>query len=753
MLNSKNKKIYNKYKGDESNCQKEFEELDEKGIKPFLNKVSANEGDLANEQFFKVGDFSYIYDIVYTLCGKAIALQEKLFKKYTRTLANYLANIVKSALEKSLSQHNYAFLRCWIAEWNKYSIIVKGLSYLFMYLNNHYVVNRRCKTLLRHGFILYRESIYDSFYHTVSRCVMILLQNERDGKAQDRDLIKKSLSIFVELNARIDEENFLSLYENDFQKELLIETDRYYKVMAREWIAKDTFSDYLKRVESILKWEKTLSDAVFDSVSKSPLIECIQQELICNLLETLFNKSRGMKYILDNVVVGDLDRVYRIFSKIREEMLPVSKFLENYITELGNKIVVEARRKEYAEGSFITDIILLNSKYSDITEKYFSNSAICRRAIREAFTNFINAGDGTSKLLAEFTNSVLSSKYSAANITDSMLDGIVRIYGYLRDKDIFENSYTVYLSHRLLNNYSNSEQSERNMIAKLRIEGGYHWTTNLEKMLKDMQLSMEFQGEFSSMLNRRKEMHEEDIDLHVKICTIGCWPITDSNRCHVPPGLKKICNKFREFYKHSYSGRQLRWNWKHGESEVLVHFNEKVSKILITTSYQMLILLMFNSKDVYTFSEISETTNIPETDLQINLLSLCHPQVKVLLKKPNIKKITPDDRFRINDDYSSKLYRTKIPQMKSSSLQKKESEREMERVEKQRSHQVDACIVRIMKGRLEIKHQLLIADVVRQLTPRFIPTIPLIKARIASLIEQEYITRNLDKRNIYNYVA
>lgn len=54
---------------------------------------------------------------------------------------------------------------------------------------------------------------------------------------------------------------------------------------------------------------------------------------------------------------------------------------------------------------------------------------------------------------------------------------------------------------------------------------------------------------------------------------------------------------------------------------------------------------------------------------------------------------------------------------------------------------VEAAIVRVLKGRQQILHNELVAEVCNHLAPRFVPSPALIKHRIEVLIEREYIQR------------
>merc|ERR1719166_608931 len=98
---------------------------------------------------------------------------------------------------------------------------------------------------------------------------------------------------------------------------------------------------------------------------------------------------------------------------------------------------------------------------------------------------------------------------------EKTMDNVVTLYGYIRDKDIFERDYQTYLSHRLLQDLSESEHAEKSMIGKLKTESGYHWTSKLEDMFKDIQRSKELMVEF----NKRGDDFE--CKLNVSVCTTG----------------------------------------------------------------------------------------------------------------------------------------------------------------------------------------------------------------------------------------
>jgi cullin 3 len=74
-------------------------------------------------------------------------------------------------------------------------------------------------------------------------------------------------------------------------------------------------------------------------------------------------------------------------------------------------------------------------------------------------------------------------------------------------------------------------------------------------------------------------------------------------------------------------------------------------------------------------------------------------------------------------------------------------------VDKDRSHMVEATIVKVMKARRKLEHNALIAEATKILSQKFNPDPSMIKKRIESLIEREYMERDTDDRRFYKYIA
>jgi len=171
---------------------------------------------------------------------------------------------------------------------------------------------------------------------------------------------------------------------------------------------------------------------------------------------------------------------------------------------------------------------------------------------------------------------------------------------------------------------------------------------------------------------------------------------------------------------------------------------------LSVSLFQSLVLLLFNDSQSLNYKDILEATGLEEKELKRTLLSLACAKARVLNKFPKTKEIEENSTYEFNRDFTHKLYRIKV-----NLIQLKETPEEQqsttERVFQDRQYQIDAAIVRIMKTRKTMSHTMLLSEVYSQ--SKFPLTSTDMKKRIESLIEREYLERDKNNTNVYNYLA
>ena len=268
-----------------------------------------------------------------------------------------------------------------------------------------------------------------------------------------------------------------------------------------------------------------------------------------------------------------------------------------------------------------------------------------------------------------------------------------------------------------MNQKSASDDSEKMMISKLKSECGCQFTSKLEGMFKDMTLSNTINEEFrSNVMGNSKNL--AGVDLSVRVLTTGFWPGQNApppiNLPRVPASAFDV---FKNFYLGKHSGRILTLQPSAGNADLNAFFFGKKKDgddeegaaggssegakpkkhILCVNTYQMVLLLMFNTRDRITYEEMKEETMIPDRELTRALqpLSVGKATQRILIKTPKSKEIEPSHTFHVNDAFSSAFHRVKIQQ---ASARQGEAEPERnetrKKVDEDRKHEIEACIVR-----------------------------------------------------------
>jgi cullin 3 len=192
-----------------------------------------------------------------------------------------------------------------------------------------------------------------------------------------------------------------------------------------------------------------------------------------------------------------------------------------------------------------------------------------------------------------------------------VLEKTTIIFRYIADKDVFERYYKGHLAKRLLQGRSVSDDAERGMLAKLKVECGYQFTHKLEGMFHDMKLSVDTMHAYQGHLAKTTVitcnncpyvflvivvvLQAPEINISVTVLTSTFWPVTQGGlTCTLPPELDRACRSFEQFYFSRHSGRRLTWQPSLGNADVRVTFKAKTHEINVST-FALVILLLFQS--------------------------------------------------------------------------------------------------------------------------------------------------------------
>jgi len=749
------------------------------GLNAFLDRVEAcNETEMQNRPN-PVDEMTEIIDIVFQMCiqREPNNYSEQVYVKVQETTRQYFQEHFIPALRENKTKSPFHFLDEMAKRYKQCQFTVGGMHRMFNYLNRYHVPNSDGLYLLReNGYNVFKETVYDLFKNDLRDAILHFIKMDRDDNIVNRNLLKDCVWIFVGLGHELrtayatGHNAELGIYTDDFETAMIQQTAEYYAVASDKWLQQRSTPEYLAQIEKVQEEELTrINSYLQPAASEAKVMKTLRKSLLSNPQERLLDQDSGLIRMLDEQSSADLARLYRLFKDVDNGITPIANSFRQYITTLGYDYIDKAKEQEgNAKGknqkstlNLIEKIIKLHERFHNHTIHDFQSDQLLSRALKDAFEEFINKTNYVVRYLAKYAHSFMIKGGPSEGLQDTdkeeQMTHIQMIYGYIRDKDVFEREYQLYLSHRLLNNQSSSDAMEQKMIGLLKAECGYHWAQKLEDMFKDMQTSKEVMKNFK----RENRDRFNTFDYDVNICEYGKWPEQVDQKklgnIHPPGQLQDFFRILKGFYENKHPGRKFFIRWDKGTGEVMVTFSRKNNNrktLILKSTYQIMVLLCFNLKNpqgkpIWKYSDIKEMLGIPDNELKSAILPFLHPKLQIIQKKPGGKKIEDGHMMRLNAKFSNPVSRIAIPVMKPQKPLKDDSI--PTEIAQQRRHQMDAAVVRIMKARRQLPVQELVGEVVQQLQARFQPDPKQIKKRIEVLLAQDYLERDEESRNQLYY--
>eukprot|EP00002_Diphylleia_rotans_P022276 TRINITY_DN4363_c0_g1_i3.p1 TRINITY_DN4363_c0_g1~~TRINITY_DN4363_c0_g1_i3.p1 ORF type:complete len:740 (+),score=166.52 TRINITY_DN4363_c0_g1_i3:49-2268(+) len=674
-----------------------------------------------------------LYQAVKVLCD--CRKFEKLFQLVHEAIDTHAKKIIQDLSASDLK--GIDFLQSMYLRWKDFGTKNNTIRFIFIYFDRVYIKpSKDVKSIYDLGVELFKKE-FEMSNITLQRTMRSLteaIQQDRQGAVVDRDLISGTIQMIVDLQ----------LYEDCFQDDLKRCTASFYDAESDQKARECEVPAYLAFCDNRLQEELSRIKTVLCGMTRKELVSVAEKHLIAKHSDWIIEK--GFNSMMDKCSIGDLKRLYLLFSRVQKlDTLKVA--LSKYIKTIGSALILDVGKEQ----TFVQELLDFKDRVDTILRDAFSSLDILVNAVKDSFESFINTKQNkASELLAKFIDARmrLGVKEHSESETSALMDKLLIIFRYIQGKDVFEAFYKKDLSRRLLLGKSVSSDLEKTMISKLRSECGSAFTMKIEGMFRDIDLSEDMMQSF-----KQSELAAglpKDLDFFVHVLSFNCWVVDPPITLRMPNIMVDCQNAFSEFYKSRYAGKHLQWQHSLGHCLMRADFTQGKKEMLVSLM-QALVLLLFNDSGSLNFKSLLESTDIEEAELRRILQSLTLGKCKILTKQQKGgRDIEDDDIFSVNDEFTSKQYRIKI-----NNFQLKDAPEEShvitEKVAQDRQYQIDAAIVRIMKNRKVLNHNLLVSELFGQLK---LPIGPLdAKKRIESLIEREFLERDKADSTVYHYLT
>lgn len=686
---------------------------------------------------------------------------------------------------------------------------------VLMYMDRVYCLDNRKASIFITSMGLFRDHILRSHlastgsetitFDILNSVVLDQIGMERDGDVINKHLIKSCIGILDSLY-ETDDENFdEKLYLTTFEVEFLKTSRKFYQDECAALLRDSDCSTWLRQTKKRLSEEENRCQTTILPLSTAKIAKVVESEMIsAHLLEFMAMDGSGIKAMIDNDRYDDLSLLYELVARVDQLKEPLKNALQSRVVELGGEINKAIQNTDFSAVTvpevgdpvdtgekskgqkqsasakqtvaairWVDEVLRLKEKFDNMCAKCMNKDLILNTALTKSFSDFINVFPRCSEYVSLFIDDNLKRgiKGKTEAEIEEVLEKATTLVRYIQDRDMFERYYKKHLARRLLHGKSESQDAEKTMISRMKLELGNSFTAKLEGMFRDMSLSEEFTAKYRTHINDLGDMDRKHVELGINVLTSNFWPMdsmggSTSRRedgtqtsCNWPSEITKLQESFKSFYLKEKNGRRLTWLGYLGNADIRCIFpripgkegllgKERRYELNVPT-YGMVVLMLFNDLadgDSLSFDEIQLQTNIPAPDLSRILFTLAVlPKARVLVKNPANKEFPKSgDNFSFNPNFTSKAIKIKAPVI-SGAVNKVEGDEERKETEdrndEHRGNVIDTVLVRIMKARKTHTHQQLFAEVIQQLNTRFKPDINMMKRRVESLIEREYLER------------
>ena len=663
-----------------------------------------------------------------------------------------------------------------IKDFNNFMIYIHWMNKFFYFLNRFYLKNFNGKenNLYTEYHKLFREHYFDKIRERASKICINFISEERDDKLIPSMEVSKVISYFLlmsfdtkinlkkkndsydlegvypESNGEKDPVFYKENFENPLKDNV---KDFYLKILKNSW-EKESTPSYVALALKKIKEEEIIADKYY-AISKKLIIGMIETMVVLDEAQMICsNEASGVMVMLEKSKKDELQSLYKLLKRVPQTVENLAskyfRFLEVHGNSLNQDLQLSKQPLDY-----IKKILILKEENDNLINSIFENDLTIEKARDSAFRTFINNNEKSSRFLAMYCDNELKRgiKGQTEDEIEVSLNKILSFFRFLYSRDSFLKDYTKYLSLRLLNESSYSNEAEKAMLTKLKTECGPPSVSKIMKMREDVVESKTEIDEF-----KKKNKIKVSFDFQMKILTGGCWPEFTSTSKFLPPAeLKPLVSSFNDFYKLKHNeSRALTWIVSEGSAELGCNYKDNKKYQFVVSNIQMVILFELVKCSQITFENLKVNTLICENDLVQALESLIILKI-VIRNNENSERYAPNEIIQFNLDFShqSKRILCNAPLKRGKNNASEAPEKDVaaadSSIQQERSSLIDAAIVRVMKSRKTMRLNDLLTDVVKNLH-LFRPQPAQIKARIESLIERGYMKRDEKDLGVFIYL-
>eukprot|EP01126_Amoeba_proteus_P061499 TRINITY_DN825_c0_g2_i5.p1 TRINITY_DN825_c0_g2~~TRINITY_DN825_c0_g2_i5.p1 ORF type:complete len:742 (+),score=170.62 TRINITY_DN825_c0_g2_i5:354-2579(+) len=559
-------------------------------------------------------------------------------------------------------------------EWERYKTALRVVDRMFLYLNRNWIrsaagYGEDVYDIYTLGMSVWRTTLFLRLKPRLNTTVMGLIEKERNGEGVDTALIHGMFSAYEEIAIvpKFSDDYYKNfspdVFLKDFEEDFLETTELYYTKVSTHYLSGNLVGDYVLKVQEIFKseMERVVTHHLPSSLASS-LVSLLEHLLIRKQISTIQSQfgSYLHQHSYEKAAV-----MYDLLSRV-DALGELKKVFSKFVLDYGNKSIGSRVGEDLDDPTAYFDALSgVYSQFSELVKRSFSLDPNFVVSMEESMTELVNDNVVTQaakmsqkspELLARYCDLLLkkSKKNCCSEEVMQKLECVMRLFEFVNDKDVFQTFYSQLLAKRLVMCTSSSESLEREMLEKLKKGCGFEYWLKCNKMFSDVVNSSKFCERF---LESPLYKGIDPMKFKALVLANGPWPLSiSSSQLCLPLQLSACVKAFTIFYNKSNSGRKLHWLHQYSLGKLLTLFLKMRTKdtgyILKLTTYQMILLLLFEENNELKIDEMEVSTRLDKK----TIYSALAPIMKLRLLKWDNQPTLPTTKFSLNPKF---MYKTK----------------------------------------------------------------------------------------------
>eukprot|EP00518_Triparma_eleuthera_P006861 CAMPEP_0182467744 /NCGR_PEP_ID=MMETSP1319-20130603/14488_1 /TAXON_ID=172717 /ORGANISM="Bolidomonas pacifica, Strain RCC208" /LENGTH=561 /DNA_ID=CAMNT_0024667869 /DNA_START=221 /DNA_END=1904 /DNA_ORIENTATION=- len=523
-------------------------------------------------------------------------LQQKTTKYLTTPTNNNTTDLDAHAIHSNNNPESLLLLLKHVVQtYDDHLDSLASIRSIYLYLDRTYVLHHATHLQIWDlGLQLFREHVLvPDLLTLVTTSVTTQCRLRWSGSAVDSHLLRSASRML----------STLGLYLKFFLPPFLASARAYFNAEASRLTANLNLRAYLDHCTRRLSdAHSSAADHLDDGCTRGPLASLVEDALVRPHVDAMLSQ---MHLLLDagggtQARTADQPAVER-----GDDTTDHLKVLYAFLSRVDGLEAMKSRLSSYVSarasaaisasdpGLVVPNLLDLRRRVTEAWSASLDSWPPFKAAVKAAFEDACDDSTRLAELLAKFVDQQLRTTKAGEGDVEARLGEAMAVFRYLQNKDVFEVYYKTHLSKRLLHRKSSSVDLERFFIAELKAECGSAYTSKLEGMFKDMELSAEVTSAYEAYARDKHGSDPLPSKMDLWVLTTGYWPSYAPVDCSLPPDLREHQARFEAYFGNKYQGRRV--TWQHALGTCLVDFDApKGRKTLEVSELQALALLAFN---------------------------------------------------------------------------------------------------------------------------------------------------------------